>query len=156
MIDEWRPILGPPRYEVSRDGRVRNVVTGKILKTVVTRRGYGRVGLHSDQGPTHTLVHRLVYEAWVGPIPDGTEINHIDGNKLNNISSNLEAVTRAANMVHAKLNGLFVTKLTAEKVVAIRAARASGEKYASIAKRYGVGAQTVSNVCQRIYWVHVP
>jgi hypothetical protein len=46
-------------------------------------------------------VHRLVYESFRGPIPDGLEINHIDGNKKNNSLENLEAVTRKQNLHHA-------------------------------------------------------
>jgi len=37
--------------------------------------------------------HRQVYEKHYGPIPEGNEIHHIDGNKLNNDPKNLMSVT---------------------------------------------------------------
>ena len=43
-------------------------------------------------------VHRLVWETFNGEIPDGYEIDHIDGNKQNNALSNLRCVTHIENM----------------------------------------------------------
>lgn len=54
-----------------------------------------------------TLVHRLVAVAFLGPIPDGQEVNHLDGNKANNRASNLEYVTRKGNMAHAQRIGIW-------------------------------------------------
>ena len=45
-------------------------------------------------------VHRFVYEAFNGPIPDGMEIHHIDGNGSNNKINNLELVTRQQNIAY--------------------------------------------------------
>ena len=42
-------------------------------------------------------VHRLVYEAFNGEIPEGMELDHIDRNKLNNNPDNLRVVTRVEN-----------------------------------------------------------
>lgn len=42
-------------------------------------------------------VHQLVYDAFIGPIPEGMVIDHIDRNKLNNDVSNLRAVTQSEN-----------------------------------------------------------
>jgi len=45
--------------------------------------------------------HRLVYEAFAGKIPEGLEIDHIDGNKSNNNLTNLRAINRSQNMLAA-------------------------------------------------------
>jgi hypothetical protein len=50
-------------------------------------------------------VHRLVWEQFNGPIPEGMVINHIDGNKKNNDLNNLELVTHAENIRHAFESG---------------------------------------------------
>lgn len=56
------------------------------------------------------LVHQLVILAHKGCLLPGYEINHIDGNKLNNALENLEIVSRAENMNHAHLTGLSYRK----------------------------------------------
>lgn len=45
--------------------------------------------------------HRLVYEAFNGVIPEDLEINHKDGNKLNNCIDNLECISHKQNVVHS-------------------------------------------------------
>lgn len=45
-------------------------------------------------------VHRVMYELFIGEIPDGYCINHIDGNKINNAIDNLECITIRENNVH--------------------------------------------------------
>lgn len=49
------------------------------------------------------MVHRIIYELMVGPIPDDMEIDHIDHNRLNNSLSNLRTVTRQGNRRNQKL-----------------------------------------------------
>jgi len=52
-------------------------------------------------------VHRLVAHCWIGPCPDGLEVNHIDGVKSNNNADNLEYVTSRQNKEHAVAMGLM-------------------------------------------------
>ena len=101
------------KYEISSDGRVfskgffrpnQKNGEGYIMKPKelsVHKNGTGH--LHVDVGEGKRLVHRLVYEAFIGEIPKGYEIHHIDGNKENNEISNLAPVTRGQHMrLHAK------------------------------------------------------
>ncbi|WP_034300676.1 HNH endonuclease signature motif containing protein [Bacillus cihuensis] len=53
------------------------------------------------------LAHRLVVEAFIGPIPKGRVVNHINGRKLDNRDCNLEIVTYRQNTRHAIRTGLF-------------------------------------------------
>lgn len=53
-------------------------------------------------------IHGLVAEAVYGPCPKGMEVNHKDGNKLNNRPENLEYVTKAQNIAHSIAHGMHV------------------------------------------------
>ena len=55
-----------------------------------------------------TKVHKLVAAAFIGPRPEGLEINHIDGDHQNNAASNLEYCTQSENMKHAVRLGLVI------------------------------------------------
>lgn len=57
------------------------------------------------RGLSTVMAHRLVYELKVGPIQDGMQIDHIDGNKTNNRPDNLEAVTGLENMRRSHARG---------------------------------------------------
>ncbi len=94
------------RYYITRTGRVftkaknRTNVNKKIheRKLFINKKGYRIVSLHNTDGKIVTRqVSRLVYEAFVGAIPHGYHIDHIDNDKSNNHVSNLRAVTPGQN-----------------------------------------------------------
>ncbi len=63
--------------------------------------GYSVFGDHNAYGIPSQRVHRLVYEAFFGEIPDNLEIDHIDGDKKNNDLDNLEAVSHSVNIARS-------------------------------------------------------
>lgn len=95
------------RYEVSRDGVVRNIKSKKIKKQQITRFGYFRTNYRVNKSNPHYKknqgwdrpLHQLVMECWgrKQPSPEYV-IDHIDRNKLNNDISNLRWVTPKENM----------------------------------------------------------
>lgn len=102
MNEIWKNI-GFGTYQVSNKGRIRN--KGKILKQQ-NLRGYKKVRLMNGTKKITFTVHRLVAINFV-PNPNGyTEINHIDENKANNISTNLEWCTRKYNVNYGKRTDL--------------------------------------------------
>lgn len=112
----WKKVPGYPWTEVSNIGTVRKInVKGKItdcaLNKSKTSVGYyfaARV-LNEDLEYCFVGVHRLVALAFHGlPPEDGLlyEPNHKDGNKHNNLPSNLEWMTRSENCIHALKNNL--------------------------------------------------
>lgn len=104
-MERWSQI-GDTNYSVSSNGLVRNDKTNKLKSQTTKRDGYNKVDLYDGGERSSKRVHRLVAEAFI-PNPDNKpEINHIDGNKLNNDISNLEWVTGSENMIHAYETGL--------------------------------------------------
>lgn len=101
--EEWKCYSIADNIEVSNFGEVREFITKAPISTK-NEHGYKRF----DRNGTHYLVHRLVAELFVeNPNPDKfTFVNHIDGNKSNNIFYNLEWCNLSMNGEHAFLTGL--------------------------------------------------
>ena len=108
MNELWKPVPVFDKYHVSNFGRFKSFHKGKtkILKPAPALNGYLQVGLCKDNQQKNFLVHRLVALAFI-PNPNGKpQINHRDGNKLNNHVSNLEWCTPSENQRHAYDTGL--------------------------------------------------
>lgn len=97
--EEWRPIKGFPGYYISDQGRVKSLKRRKekLLKQWLGTHGYPQVTLSNEGQLTTETVHRLVAKAFLG-ISDDQEIDHIDGNPLNNRLDNLRVCSHAENM----------------------------------------------------------
>ena len=105
-MDKWKPVVDNPNYEVSDTGRIRRVGVSKDHSVTCDKHGYLNTQLYINGKRQHKKVSRVVAEAFI-PNPNGKpEVNHIDGNKLNNNVSNLEWVTKLENCAHAWKNGL--------------------------------------------------
>ena len=94
--ESWKPIPGFEPYEASDRGRIRR--GAGILQDLKAGDGYRKVIIRGKQ----PYVHRLTALAWIGPIPERWEINHLNFNRSDNRPDNLEIVTRSQNMSHQK------------------------------------------------------
>jgi len=79
ITNNWKQIEDAPNYWVNCNGDVYSVKSEKLLKPVLSKRGYLRVKL-----PKIFKIHRLVARSFLGPCPLGYEVCHNDGNKTNN------------------------------------------------------------------------
>lgn len=105
-MKRWIPAKEFPQYEVSSDGEIRNRKTGRILKTRPNGHGYLRLTVRQNNKQVPISVHRLIADSFYDGDHEGMDVNHIDGNKLNNHISNLEFCTRKENIRHAFDTGL--------------------------------------------------
>ena len=97
----WRPVVGfDGLYEVSSEGDIRNAQTGNIAAKHLMGDGYVKADLWKRGKRKQTSAHRVVAEAFIGPI-DGLEINHRNGVKTDNRVANLEITTRSENVNHS-------------------------------------------------------
>lgn len=121
--EEWKTIKGyEEKYEVSNLGRIKSLpryvnnhtgqllVKEKIIKQQINHKGYAVVTLgNRKSGNKKTMfVHRLVAKAFIPNPKNLPQINHIDGNKLNNRIENLEWCDNSYNQIHAYKTGLNI------------------------------------------------
>lgn len=128
MLEIWKDVVGyEGLYQVSNLGRVRSTDkydrlgrfhTGKILAIKDNGAGYLTLPLNRDGKHKMMLVHRMVAKAFVDNPNGYPQVNHIDGDKTNNVFTNLEWCTQSHNVKHAVNLGLH-TEFGQKKVVCL-------------------------------------
>ena len=94
-------------YACDTEGKIWSYRTNKFLSPSKSKRGYLHVTFTKDGKRYDYRVHRLIAMTFLDNPENKEQVNHIDGNKLNNYLSNLEWCTGEENIEHAKLNHLF-------------------------------------------------
>lgn len=107
MDEIWKDVPGyKGRYQVSNFGRVKSLNymrTGKekIITLGSDGKGHLYATLCKEGIPKNIFVHTLMYKAFIGNIPCGFHIHHIDERPANNTLDNLELVSIAErNKIH--------------------------------------------------------
>jgi len=157
-------------YEASTYGRVRRISTraGNPLCRLIAPgkkpNGYLGYALCSHGKVKHVLAHRLIVETFIGPIPRDLCVNHRNGNKADNILSNLEVATYSENMAHAVRELAYMpprgeqngaTVLTEDNVREIRKLYATGLMQLQIAERFGVSEANIGCIVRGETWAHL-
>lgn len=144
MKEIWKDVVGYEGiYQVSNLGNVKRKY---ILKPHKDRRGYLFVNLSHNSKVLCSRVHRLVALAFIPNPLNKKEINHKNGNKLDNRVENLEWATHKENMKHAFSNHLIsnegikrgvnaMLRATRKKVIQLKNGIAIKE-YISVADAY--------------------
>ena len=103
MSEQWRPIQEVEGvYEVSSLGRVRNLRSGKILRTTLMSTGYPQVTLAVNGNHYRRKVHRLMVIAF-GVVSGNQETDHINGDRADNRLENLRGASESQNQANAIL-----------------------------------------------------
>lgn len=164
--ETWKTVERWPRYKVSDHGRVLSHWWNppRLLTPSPDLQGRLRITV-TDEERNHKTprVHVLVAQLFLGPKPEGLEINHKNGIYTDNHADNLEYCTSEKNEEHALLYGLkpsgiriASSKLTDDAVREIRALYDSAT-YSSrkLATRFGVARITIMRIVKRRQWKHV-
>lgn len=128
MKEIWKPVVGLENvYQVSSLGRVKRLkgfsrkgtfIEEKILKQNVNHKGYLTVHICEKERRRIRPVHRLVAEAFVENPLKKPQVNHKNGNKLDNRCENLEWVYNHENVLHACRHGLITDNYRPKRIKA--------------------------------------
>lgn len=136
-------------YSTYKGKKVRRWLEEKIFEMKkLNSKGYKRLNLN---GVVH-FAHKLIAITFIPNLDNKPQINHIDGNKLNNTVKNLEWVTNQENRTHAIKMGLHANrktglgKITFEQIRTIKNLYGIGVSQKRIAKQYNIVQQTVSKL----------
>ena len=119
-MEQWKDIEGyEGLYQVSNYGRVKSLeryqenhsklqkVEEKILTRSDNGNGYLFATLWKNGKSKRYYIHRLVVQAFIGPIPEGYAVNHLDFDTRNNNADNLEIVTYLENNRYSAKAGRY-------------------------------------------------
>ncbi|MEI3530091.1 MAG: NUMOD4 domain-containing protein [Bacilli bacterium] len=132
MKEIWKDVVGyEGLYRVSNLGRVKSldcirrcgngecIQKGIVLKNGFDRgNNYFRTRLSKNGKVSDFLVHRLVAQTFIPNPENKPQVNHKDGNKLNNCVDNLEWATGSENIQHAYDTGLAKVTIETKKKIA--------------------------------------
>ncbi len=140
-------------YLITEQGEIINKRKNRKVKAQPNGKGYLRVSI----GGKLQFVHRLVAEKYLPNPENKQQVNHKDGNKLNNCVENLEWVTNQENRNHAVKNRLHLcgencswSKLTQKDVVFIRSNR--DMTINEMAEKFNVTRSCISAVINNRSW----
>ncbi len=183
--EEWKDVAGYEDYfMVSNIGNIWSKRTSRYLKTVKAKTGYiifsSRIG--GREGKSVCLrIHRLVAEAFL-PAPEEymkewaestyykrVQVNHKDGDKLNNNVRNLEWCTNEENQLHSlhvlgnkknKPRGedCYTAKLSEQSVRYILIhykprCREFGSR--ALGRKFNIDHMQILRVVKREIWAHI-
>lgn len=174
VLEEWRDIKGfEGKYQVSNLGNVRSldrVTNNRVFKGVtkkpqISNTGYYRVFLCLQNRKIKPFsIHRLVAGAFLERKEGLNIVNHLDGNRLNNVLNNLEWTTISGNTLHSYKNKLQVmgigednpaSKYTEEQIIEVKRLSKLGLKRKEISCITKVSTATIHLVLNNKRWTHV-
>lgn len=166
--ERWISIQGHPEYEVSNFGRIRSYKRDRSKGRVITPKFsgfYHQVTLCTNGIQDRRSVHRIVAEHFLTNEENKPQVNHKDGDKLNNHVDNLEWVTPSENGLHAYKMGLNEPQkgtdhgrsiLDETEVMSIyHLAKSEVIPQKEIAERFDVTVATVSDIKLGRRWGHI-
>ena len=144
----WKPVVGyEGLYEVSENGEVRNVKTQKVLSPRNST-SYSMLALFNNGKRKDLKVHRLVAKSFLPNPQNKPQVNHKDGNKLNNHFENLEWCTNSENQKHAYKTGLRKVTDYQKEIVKIAVSKAHSKPV--IDMQTGIKYSSLTEGCNKV------
>lgn len=161
-------IEGYDDYAISSDGDVisyrgKKPIILKPQKAAQSRKGYRQVRLFNDKSLSKTqkdkngkyrnigkllYVHRLVWQMFVGEIPKGMTIDHIDGNPSNNTITNLQLLTPRENTIrHYCMDGRRYLRRERDEMIE---AYEELKTYKLVAEKFGCAISSVYRIIKNL------
>lgn len=143
------------------NGKVMALCKSKTMNTRIGNHGYKNVDLRKGGERKTRLVHRLIAETFIsGKSLTRIQVNHIDGDKLNNAVSNLEWCSPKENVKHAMDIGLVnettrASKLTPSSVHEIRELYSDGVSQAMLGIIFHVSHRTIHDIVKGKTWTTI-
>lgn len=143
-----------PNYEIDDQGNVRNVNTNHFVTKRLIR-NYHYVDLRYNGKRKNARLGRLVAQIFLENPENKPQVNHLDGNQLNDCLKNLEWCTVSENQVHknnlARLKGIYKKpkgnrKFSIKKIEKVHELRKKGMLHKEIAKKLNMGISTVTHI----------
>jgi predicted nucleic acid-binding Zn-ribbon protein len=140
-------------YTITKDGRIFRNSDNKEMSGCVDSCGYKKFSPRFDGEKVQAKVHRLVAMLYI-PNPNNLpQVNHKDGNKLNNNFENLEWCDSKHNIRHAHKTGLSDNKHLKKKVKQINPLTnkviAVYDSYREASIKVGISEQSISQICRQ-------
>lgn len=158
-IEQWKEIEGCKGYFISSFGNVKGTRFKHLYKTQLNKKGYPQFRIPKYKFASS--VHRVVALNFV----DGDkslQVNHKDGDKLNNHYSNLEFISCKDNINHAIKSGLRIARANLAQdmfditqVRVIKHAIEEGFKNPEIAYYFKCDHSTISKIRRGKHYAHV-
>jgi len=137
------------------NGRGQHSTKPQIMKAFTKVRSYPAVNLVDVCGKMRQhLVHKLVANAFCIKPKEATQVNHKDLDRTNNYAGNLEWVTAAQNVQHAKDAGVLCgggrNRFNSEQVDEMRKEYFNGRSLKEVAKQFNCGEATVWRAVHKV------
>src|SRR5579872_5479667 len=174
MREVWKPCAGyETRYSISDHGRLARTSTygGRAcwkLRVTALKKGYRVFHMCQDGVAKYRYAHLIVWITFKGPIPNGLEVNHKNGDRDDPTLKNLELLTKSENAAHSfrelnRQSNLVIkigstngaAKLRETDIPEIFRLYAEGLFQWQIAERFKVSQTLISMILRRDKWSHV-
>jgi hypothetical protein len=138
------------RYKITTDGQVINLANNSYLTPILNSNGYYKVSLADGiAGLKQKFIHQLVTEHFLPNPYKYTQVNHVNGDKLDNRLVNLEWCTPLQNIQHALKTGLRPGYMSADDKERYMYLVMNGTRIVDLAKEIGRRQESLSAMLRK-------